>query len=361
MATTPATTVKRVVITGGTHGNESNSVQLAKHFMRHPDVVHRESFSTNVVLTNTESITRNLRYCEEDLNRCFLLSELADESRTTLEATRARELNAVLGPKGSEAAADYILDLHNTTSNSGVAIMCSPHDRLSHALAMYLQSKDPSVRLILWNRSAKDYAMLPSVGKHGMTFEVGPCPWGCVVGELYAQSLALIGHALDYLHAHNLASAAGSGTPWLDCEIEAFVNTGKRGFPRDADGELAGMIHPQLQGRDFLPLQVGDPIFLSHALEVERFAADAPTLPDTEAGCACTVYPFFIGEAAYYERGKDMAFMLARKETLRLKVCVPCVTPPSSTAGAAAVQQQQQQQAADEPAKRQKVAGGSGK
>ena len=269
--------IRRVAITGGTHGNEANSVQLAKHFLRHPEVVQRESFSTNVVLTNTESITRNLRYCDEDLNRCFLVSELADESRTSLEAKRAREINAELGPKGSDSATDYILDLHNTTSNSGVAIMCSPHDRLSHALALYLKSKDPSVRLILWNRSAKDYPMLPSVGKHGMTFEVGPCPWGCLVGELYAQSLALIGHAMDYLHAHNAALASGGAQP-ADGEIgeiEAFVNIGKRGFPRDESGELAGMIHPELQDRDFLPLKAGDPIFLSHGLEVERFAAEA--------------------------------------------------------------------------------------
>ena len=336
MATTSAP-IGRVAITGGTHGNESNSVQLAKHFLRHPEVVQRESFSTTVLLTNTESITRNLRYCDEDLNRCFSLSDLADESRTSLEAARAREINATLGPKGSEGAADYILDLHNTTANTGVAIMCSPNDRLSHAIALYLQSKDPTVRLILWNRSAKDYPMLPSVGKHGMTFEVGPCPWGCVVGELYAQSLALIGHALDYLHAHNAALAAGDGgSQWQDGEMEAFVNTGKRGFPRDADGELAGMIHPELQGRDFLPLQTGDPIFLSHALEVERFADAATTMADTAAGCACgvdgAVYPFFIGEAAYYERGKDMAFMLARKEML--KVCGICkvVDPPASAA-----------------------------
>ena len=35
--------IKRMVITGGTHGNESNSVQLAKHFLRNPDAVQRES------------------------------------------------------------------------------------------------------------------------------------------------------------------------------------------------------------------------------------------------------------------------------------------------------------------------------
>ena len=57
-------------------------------------------------------------------------------------------------------------------------------------------------------------------------------------------------------------------------------------------------------------------------------------MPDT-AGCACgdgAVYPFFIGEAAYYERGKDMAFLLARKETLKVcGVCVPKVEPSATT------------------------------
>ncbi len=32
------------------------------------------------------------------------------------------------------------------------------------------------------------------------------------------------------------------------------------------------------------------------------------------------VYPFFVGEAAYYEPSKDIAFMLARKETLAVSL-----------------------------------------
>ena len=315
--------IRRVAITGGTHGNEANSVQLAKHLIRHPEAAERPSFATTVLLTNTESIARNVRYCDEDLNRCFKLDDLADESRSTLEARKARQLNAQLGPKGSEGAMDYILDLHNTTANTGVAIMCSPRDPLSHAIAAYLQKKDPSVRLILWNRGLSDYPMLPSVGKHGMTFEVGPAPWGCVVGELYAQSLALIGHALDYLHAHNAAlEAAGGGASsgWEEAEVEVYVNTGKRGFPRDAQGELAAMIHPQLQGRDFQPLRKGDPIFLSHELQVTCFCEEeAAAAPEEEDVCV-EVFPFFVGEAAYYEPGKDIAFMLARREKLAVKM-----------------------------------------
>ena len=68
--------------------------------------------------------------------------------------------------------------------------------------------------------------------------------------------------------------------------MDAFVNTGKRGFPRDADGDLAAMIHPQLQGRDFQPLRRGDPIFLSHSLEITRFCDEAnaaAAAPEAEA------------------------------------------------------------------------------
>ena len=64
------------------------------------------------------------------------------------------------------------------------------------------------------------------------------------------------------------------------------MNTGKRGFPRDAEGDLAAMIHPQLQGRDFQPLRRGDPIFLSHSLEVTRFCDEAnaaAAAPEAEA------------------------------------------------------------------------------
>ena len=51
----------------------------------------------------------------------------------------------------------------------------------------------------------KDYTLLPSVGRSGMTFEVGACPWGCLVADLYAQSRKLILAALDFIEAHNTA------------------------------------------------------------------------------------------------------------------------------------------------------------
>ena len=201
----PTGLVHRVAITGGTHGNETNGVLLAKFFQKNlPELTSRYvSFEVTVLITNPASVAVNRRYVEEDLNRCFLRADLADLSRNSLEAKRARELNAILGPKGSEEAFDLIIDLHNTTAATRVALMMAPGDELSHAIATHLIASDETVKVCNWNAASADYAMLPSVGKSGMTFEVGPQPWGCADARAYAQSLDLLEAALDYVELHN--------------------------------------------------------------------------------------------------------------------------------------------------------------
>ncbi|CAL1135308.1 unnamed protein product [Cladocopium goreaui] len=91
--TLPTACVKKVAIVGGTHGNETNGVHLAKHFMRNMSLVKRPSFETEVLLSNVAAIEQNTRYVEEDLNRCYFLADLQNDqmSRSTLERKRARE------------------------------------------------------------------------------------------------------------------------------------------------------------------------------------------------------------------------------------------------------------------------------
>ncbi len=300
--------VNRVFITGGTHGNEANGVLLAKHLLRNRATCERKTFETKVLLTNVKSIEVNRRYVEEDMNRCFLLKDLADDSLTTLEARRAKELNAVLGPKGSAApAADLIIDLHNTTAATGVALMMSPRDELAHAIAAHLIALDPSVRVCNWNAASTDYAMLPSVGRSGMTFEVGPVPWGCTDASQYAQSLRLVHAALDYVDAHNMAVSADSAANWTTTSVTVHSALRAVDYPRHADGSLAAMIHPKLQGRDFEPLRKGDPIFLGMDGKTDTLFEEGQDSEEEDA------VPFFINEAAYYEKG--IAFMLAKRAT----------------------------------------------
>mmetsp|Transcript_8279 Transcript_8279/g.18163 ORF Transcript_8279/g.18163 Transcript_8279/m.18163 type:complete len:333 (-) Transcript_8279:569-1567(-) len=328
-----AVVINSVVISGGTHGNEANGVQLAKHLMRHPELCKRPSFETRVILTNTASIKANARYVDEDLNRCFEQRLLDDETRCSVEAMRARELNAELGPKGSTTpACDLIIDLHNTTAATGVALLTASADPVCSAISARLVAIDPSVRICFWkDKPRSEYPLLPSIAPHGMTFEVGAAPWGCLAPALYAQSLELLGRALDYIHEHNLAVAANG--PWVQVTVPVYRGLGNRAYPRHADGEMAAMIHPSLQGRDFCLLRVGDPVFQTHSLETITFGSErdpTPLPPDAEK---TTFYPFFINEAAYYE--VDVAFTLGVREELSLRVVPYC----NDTTGAVAKKQ----------------------
>ncbi|MEJ1936133.1 succinylglutamate desuccinylase/aspartoacylase family protein, partial [Nostoc sp. NIES-2111] len=66
--------------------------------------------------------------------------------------------------------------------------------------------------------------------------------------------------------------------------------------PRNENGEIQAMIHPDLQFRDYEPLNPGDPLFLT--LDGKAIAYEGTS----------TVYPIFINEAAYYEKGIAMLF-----------------------------------------------------
>jgi hypothetical protein len=55
------------------------------------------------------------------------------------EVKRARELNQLLGPKGTGQAFDFTLDLHNTTANTGVCLISESNISFNLHLCHYLQ------------------------------------------------------------------------------------------------------------------------------------------------------------------------------------------------------------------------------
>lgn len=307
--TLPNAQVKRVAIVGGTHGNESNGVYLAKHFMRSPELVKRGSFETEIFIANEGAVEKNTRYVEEDLNRCYLLSDLSDSAKaaTTLERKRALEVDQKLGPKSApEPRCDLVIDLHNTTSATDVALMMAPDDDFAHELGHHLMSLDDGVRIVNWNTQA-DWSLCPSVGRSGMTFEVGPCPWGCIVPELFQRSRKLLLALLDYVEAHNARIAAGMAAhESVTVPVYRFLGI-SIDYPRTEDGELDGMVHPELQNRDFGELHEGDGLFATLGGEVKKFHRKDHKVPEDKG----SVYALFVNEAAYYE--KKVAVMLFDK------------------------------------------------
>lgn len=312
--TLPSQIVRRVAVVGGTHGNETNGVYLAKHVQRMSSSLQQgRSFEIEVVLSNTAAIAQNTRYVDEDLNRMFLLEELLDDKKATLnrERARAREVDALLGPKSSsEPRCDLVIDLHNTTAATGIALIMAPDDAFAHELAWHLMTLDEEVRVANFVEGKPDWATCSSEGRSGMTFEVGPCPWGCLEPALFERSKRLLLAMFDYVEAHNRAVGAGAAA-WEPFTIPVYRSIGVNiEFPRGEDGDLAGMIHPELQGRDFLDLKEGAKLFRTFSGEDRLFFRKDYKVPEVLS--EQVIYPVFVNEAAYYE--KNVACMLFVRE-----------------------------------------------
>ncbi len=276
--------IERVAIVGGTHGNELTGVHLVKKFERFPQLLHRESFECVTLLANPQAVVANRRYIDRDLNRSFDNADLANLA-TGYEARRAQEIVLEL------ANVDLIIDLHSSTAQMGLTILPSSRHPFNLKMAAYLSTLHPDVRICYGIRCNADDPMLRSLSPLGCTIEVGAIAQGVLNADLLIKTEMLVQAILNYVEAMN----QGKPLP-VPSSVTGYQAIGSVDYPRDATGELTAMIHPQLQFRDYQPLHPGDPMFLTFT---------GATIPYQGAA---TVFPIFINEAAYYEKGIAMTF-----------------------------------------------------
>lgn len=287
--------IQRVLIVGGTHGNEFTGIYLIKKLEKHPDQVRRSTFETVTLLANPKAFAKVSRYIDKDLNRCFRQQDLQDLTRSSYEEVRAREINSLFGKHG-KTPADVILDIHSTTANMGLTVITNEHP-FNLRLVAYLQSVNPLVKVYILPKSKQEASGLPSICKVGCTIEVGAVAQGVLQAEQFQQTEALIDTVLNYLEHHNRDEISA-----FDTTLIAYRHVEMLDYPRNESGEIQGMIHPQIQFKDYQPLHPGEPIFLT-------FDGETITYKGTS-----TVYPVFINEAAYYEKG--IAMCLTYKQQL---------------------------------------------
>ncbi|XP_058876098.1 N-acyl-aromatic-L-amino acid amidohydrolase (carboxylate-forming)-like, partial [Acipenser ruthenus] len=301
--------LSRVVVSGGTHGNELAGVCLVKEWLRGDSApcLERSSFTAQPLLANPRATEQGVRYVNTDLNRCFKTHTLSAPPSPSdpYELVRARELDSLLGPKGSDEAVDFICDLHNTTANMGASlILYSLSDyfclHMLHHLQTHMQSAP--VYCVVFEEPPSAAYSLDTIGKRGLALEVGPLPHGLVRADVLSQMSEGVKLILDFIDLFN------RGTLFPPCQVEVYRKLEGLDFPRELQsGELSGTVHPERQDRDFRVLNPGDPLFLRFDGETVRFKGERP------------VYPFFINEAAYYE--KKLALWTAE----RVSVSVPAL------------------------------------
>uniref|UniRef100_A0A673GD55 N-acyl-aromatic-L-amino acid amidohydrolase n=1 Tax=Sinocyclocheilus rhinocerous TaxID=307959 RepID=A0A673GD55_9TELE len=286
----------RMAVCGGTHGNELSGVYVVQEMER-----QRKEKGEGVLEISSQTICGLYIYF---LNNSSLARKLCSPitDSSPYEVRRAQELNNLLGLKGSTDAIDLICDLHNTTSNMGLTLIhYTSSDWVTLHICKYLQTKITKVpvRVLVLDVPISDAYSLESVSKHGFSLEVGPQPHGVVRADIYIIMKEAVDLTIDWIHKFN------SGTVFEGGDVEAFKFIKSVDYPRDPETRtLTAAIHPQLQDKDFCLLKRGDPLFLSFSGETVNYEEEE------------TLHPFFINEAAYYEKG--IAFHLGKKMMLTI-------------------------------------------
>jgi aspartoacylase len=280
--------IKRVVIFGGTHGNEITGIYLVKKFERSPHLIQRSSFESLTVIANPKAYAIGKRYVDTDLNRCFLRQDLENPHLSSYETQQAKTIYQTFGSQGSQQA-DFVIDLHSSTANMGLSIILGNENLLNIQLAAYLTSINPKVKVLYSTSTNQDRSHLDSICEFGCTLEVGAVAQNVLDAVLFQETEEIVHAILDYLEAYN----QGTPPPVKDT-FNVYHSIQTIDYPRNELGEIQAMIHPQLQFRDYQALHPGEPIFLTFEGKEIVYEGDS------------TVYPVFINEAAYYEKGIAM-------------------------------------------------------
>lgn len=275
--------MKKVIIFGGTHGNEWTGIYAIK---KYAEVLAKEfpDLDLHFIHANPEAFKINRRFKDEDLNRAFQF--LHENHPDSFEHKRAKELKEMILKEPC-----FVLDLHTTTSNMGKTVIIS-HDRaLNFFVAKNLTEKLSDCRVILSPDPNRKY--LASQSEFGMMIEVGPVANGVIDGVVLEGTLQLMREVLTTL---STLSSLTSGSVEIYEEIEDVH------YPQNENGEITSYIHSHFQDKDFHPVNGPYVPFMSFDGQEQAKATKEE------------LYPIFINEAAYYP--VKLAYTLCRKRIL---------------------------------------------
>ncbi|MBD2200330.1 MULTISPECIES: aspartoacylase [Calothrix] len=290
--------INRVLIVGGTHGNELTGVYLVKLFQQHPELIHRATFESLTLLANPQAIKAGRRYIDKDLNRSFLEENLEDGTLVNYEDLLAKNINHIYGQNGKYPV-DFIVDLHSTTSNMGVTVLLDDDQKFNLQLAAYLSSLHPEIKIYSSGSSGRGKHGLRSRAKFAIGIEVGAIPQGVVNADLFLKTQTIVYATLDYLELYNQ-----NKLPTFSQSFTLYKYLEKIDYPRNEHGEITAMIHPHIQYKDYQALNPSDPMFLTFDGQTITYAGESPA------------YPIFLNEAAYYEQSTAMCLTQKHQMTI---------------------------------------------
>lgn len=272
----------RIVIVGGTHGNEWTGIQIVRHYQ---DFFKNKfpNLSFEFIFANPVAFEINARFKDEDLNRAF---QYLNEKRMSYEHTRAHELKTII-----QSEPCLVIDLHTTTSAMGNTIIVTSYSPLNLFLCAKLQEKFKDCRVIGSPDPKKKF--VASQSEFGLILEIGPVANSVVAAAPLEATLDLIEQILVLMSSKE---SIQNGS------VEVYEETQDVRYPKDEKGELNGYIHSEFQGKNFHLIN-------GNFIPFKTFQNTLIEMKTEEK-----LYPIFINEAAYYRQ--DLAFTLCRKKIL---------------------------------------------
>ena len=281
--------IDRVLIAGGTHGNELTGVFLINHWKKSKSIFSRFPFQTGLLLSNPKAVAQGKRYVDKDLNRCFLATNDGSDLRAH-EDLLARKIKKEFG---SENRQDFVIDMHTSTSNMGITLMIEAN-RLNLAIADYVRSRVPEVNIYAFEPSERTQSCLRSLSPYAIGVEIGPVPQNLFCHGTIKKMETAVFSILEGIDALNDQTDESAGQSFADI----YTHVENVPFPDEIVG-TEFLVHEEVEKKSFQPLQKGDPIFINIYGEVIIYAGEE------------NLCPVFVNEAAYYD--KNIAFSLVKK------------------------------------------------
>ena len=287
-------TLKKILIVSGTHGNEINPVWAINQFNKQFKTIDK-NIEYKFIIGNPLAYERGCRYIDNDLNRSFnLIKKNFDNS--IYEINRANFLVEKFGVNGSEPC-EIVIDLHTTTANMGTSIVMYGRRRKDFVLAALLQHKF-GLPIYLHEKDEKQTGFLVEAWPCGIVIEIGSVAQNYYDPKIINKFLIIISSLRDEINKLK------NNQIRLPKDLFVHVHQGSIDYPRDKNGNINALIHPERINQDWKPIKKGDPLFMD---------IEGETITHIEDD---TIWPVFIGEVAYKE--KNIAMSFTKKEVIKV-------------------------------------------
>lgn len=288
--------INNVLLVGGTHGNELTGVYLLRLWEKNHNEVSRNTFNTNLLLANKESIEIGKRYVDKDLNRNFI-TKGEESNGNEHEDKIAKDIYKKYGPNG-EVKTDFVVDMHTTTSKMGITIMVE-ESKVNLFIADKVREMMPGVKIHCFENSNRTQSCLRSISPYAIGLEVGPVGQNIFCHKVIEQTRKTMECILNAINEVNQ-----KGLPDEKLEVkDVYFQVGIVSYPETSSGNKF-VVHESLEDKNYTQLLKGDELFTDMSGEIITY--------DGEDGLS----PVFVNEAAYYE--KNQAFSLVKKTNISI-------------------------------------------